>query len=86
MIRLAFCLLLTLGATAMAAPKNAPEFNPFEQIPAQDGTIRQQDAEPSDKEMMLYMWRRFAGDKPIPKHIQDKYGLPEKLPPLPAGR
>lgn len=79
-------ILLLLGSPAMAAPKNTPEFDPLHQVPTPDGTFRHQDAEPTQKEMMIWMWRRFAGDKPIPKHIQEKYGLPEQLPPLPAGR
>lgn len=86
MIRLAFCLFLALGGHAMATPKNTPGFDPLQQVPAPDGTFKPQDAEPTDAEIAAYMWRRFAGDKPIPKHIQEKYGLPERLPPLPAGR
>ncbi|EIM25759.1 hypothetical protein MicloDRAFT_00064860 [Microvirga lotononidis] len=79
-------VLIIIGGAVMAAPKETPEFDPFRQVPNQEGGFRDQDAEPSQQEMRIWMWRRFVGDKPIPKHLQEKYGLPERLPPLPAGR
>jgi hypothetical protein len=81
MFRVAILILLLTGAVAMAMPKSTPEFDPLKQVPTPEG-FKDREAPPTDGEIMEYMWRRFAGDKPMPPAMRKKYGLPpEQLPP-----
>jgi hypothetical protein len=82
MIRIAFCLFLILGGAAMAAPLEGPNYDPLKQVPTLDGKVRDPDQPPSDAEIAIWMWKRFAGDKPMPPNLRQKYGLPpEDVPP-----
>lgn len=84
MVRILIILALIFGGIAMAAPKDTT-FDPLKQVPTPNGDMKTQGSEPTREEMMLWMWRRFAGDKPMPDEMRKKYNLPEE-PPIAAGR
>ena len=85
MVRILVILSLILGGIAMAAPRDQ-NFDPMKQVPTPNGTMKEQGSEPTREEVMMHMWRRFAGDKPMPEEMRRKYGLPAEAPPIPAGR
>jgi hypothetical protein len=70
MIRIAL-LLLALTGTAMAKPLDPPAY-PGPVAPPQPG----EEAPPSKTEMMMYMWRQYKGDEPMPESMRRKYGIP----------
>lgn len=76
MIRILLSLMI-MGAPAMAAPKTTQPYDPFRQVPTTDGKMRDQDAPPSDAEIALQMWRQHMGDRPMPPHLRQKYGIPD---------
>lgn len=76
MIRLIICLML-IGGAAMAAPLETPNYDPMKQVPTPDGTFKDRDAPPTDAEIAEWMWKRYAGDKPMPPHLRQKYGIPD---------
>lgn len=84
MLRILIILSLIAGGVAMAAPKDQG-FDPMKQRSTPEGFVPE-GAEPTEGEMAEWMWRRFAGDKPMPDHLRKKYGLPAQSRPLPAGR
>jgi hypothetical protein len=73
----ALILLLLLGGTAMAAPKEPLDYSPLRQVRTPNGTMRDQDSPPTDAEIAQQMWRQHMGDAPMPKRLRDKYGIPD---------
>jgi hypothetical protein len=78
MFRLAICLFLIIGGAAMAAPKDVKTYDPFQQVPTPQGTMRDREDPPTDGEIALRMWQQYMGDKPMPLTLRRKYGLPDQ--------